>query len=100
MDHRCINHQITYDTMKKIMKEEVIQTVKRWIDENPEDRSVILMMAEKREEGKPVCTHATFTDDATAAWMFGDLFYADAMLQHIAARLAVEMVKADERRQK
>jgi hypothetical protein len=84
--------------MKKITKEEVVLTVKRWIDENPDDRSVILMMAEKREEGKPVCTHATFTDNEASAWMFGDLFYADAMLQYIAASVAVGMVEADERR--
>lgn len=84
--------------MKKTTKEEVIQTVKRWIDENPEDRSVILMMAEKREEGKPVCTHTTFADYETVPWMFGELFYADTMLQYIAAKLAAKLVEADERR--
>lgn len=87
----------THDTMKKTTKEEVIQTVKRWIDENPEDRSVILMMAEKRRGRKPVCTNATFTDDAAAAWMFTDLFHAHAVLQYIAESVLAELTRADKR---
>ncbi len=83
--------------MKKTTKEEVIHTVKRWIDENPEDRSVILMMAERGESGKPVCTHATFTDDAAAGWMLGDLFYSNRLLQYIAVSILAELAKVDKR---